>query len=110
MQRFVVISIAYKDSVCNMQHAIALNNNRLPVICIFIFQYEDSGIGELFSHCIDMFSIDCSPLLNICASLAIASDDSCTKVRFISICVSNIVIIMRIVVKIYATTYEQKDY
>ncbi|KFM64790.1 Nucleoporin NUP188-like protein, partial [Stegodyphus mimosarum] len=40
----------------------------------------ESGTGELFNYCMEMFAIEFCPFLNICASLARASEDSCLKV------------------------------
>ncbi|GIX94033.1 nucleoporin NUP188 [Caerostris extrusa] len=41
---------------------------------------EDAGIGDLFTYCLEMFSIEFCPLLNICSSLCLASKESCSKV------------------------------
>ncbi|CAL1295040.1 unnamed protein product [Larinioides sclopetarius] len=41
---------------------------------------EDGGIGDLFTYCLEMFSIEFYPLLDICSSLCLASKESCLKV------------------------------
>ncbi|XP_054720648.1 nucleoporin NUP188-like [Uloborus diversus] len=43
-------------------------------------QEEKSGIRELFTYCIEMFSIEFCPLLNMCSSLASTEKESCIKV------------------------------
>ncbi|XP_035233762.1 nucleoporin NUP188 homolog [Stegodyphus dumicola] len=47
---------------------------------VFKDQGTESGTGELFNYCMEMFAIEFCPFLNICASLALASEDSCLKV------------------------------
>ncbi|GFQ92974.1 nucleoporin NUP188 homolog [Trichonephila clavata] len=41
---------------------------------------EDAGIGDLFTYCLEMFSMEFCPLLNICSSLCLANQESCLKV------------------------------